>query len=777
MADQFSSKDDGAQRRAEVVRQALAHGIVPLRLHPLSKRPVEVGWQQAAVPTDAQAGGWASAGNIGFRTGRVSGGIIVLDLDPGADVEFIKTLPETVTVLTGRTDSATGLRGQHRYYRCTEDLGNQSGGLPAKVDVRGTGGFVVAPGSIHPETGEMYSWAPGLALGEVPIADLPPSVLASIKAAKSSPAVVSNPEAGSWMSKVPKSLRHSAAKLAVADAAPAVQGSGGDKATFKMACDLTLRCGLEREDALSFMQEYNQRSCSPPWDVTALEHKVDEALKLLCHAAPETIGSLLVDFAAEVVRSLGVIVSAEGNHVVLCRDDQRQNVLLCSQLKQLERRYEVALRILTPELPTVVVKAAAAMFVADPPMTPDTVQLMNPFDRSEMALRELPPDVLAEAATLLKQPDLLHRLVQMGATLGYDTRGREHAVEAVILGLMMRLAGRSSYVSIRGAYGVGKTDLLKLVVELQPKALVEKITSISPKALVRRGEFDLKYRIVQFGERVINDADSSGSSTAMVRQFVSDNEYTHDVVESNGSVPQTKRYRIEGPTSFAETTTSNAIFAEDDSRQIAVWIHATPTMTDQTATFVIEAAMGVRGSDADRDRTRLLGQAIFWQLRPRKVIIDPSIDRVAIKSLVDLSQSDGLRRLHQLIDLVRARAIVYQHQRESDSEGAVIASKDDFLAAQRMITALESSKRQVKLWREQSTLQIERVYEVFGLQDFGAEELARNFSVDSRTSNRWISVWMRTKIVECTTVSVGASPAKYRIAAAGLGQLGHGVAA
>jgi hypothetical protein len=58
----------------------------------------------------------------------------------------------------------------------------------------------------------------------------------------------------------------------------AVQGSGGHNATFRAACVLVGRFGLDAEQALLLLSEWN-RTCQPPWADWELRHKVIDALK------------------------------------------------------------------------------------------------------------------------------------------------------------------------------------------------------------------------------------------------------------------------------------------------------------------------------------------------------------------------------------------------------------------------------------------------------------------------------------------------------------------
>ena len=147
------------------------------------KRPVLKGWQSTPRESLEQALAWAAQGNVGLRTGRASG-IVVVDVDPGGDIEPLD-LPGTVTALSGRPDA------YHLYFRHDGPLGNSSQKLGPNIDVKADGGQVVFPGSVHPDTGAVYAWAEGYEPHNVEIAQLPASIvqlLASANRHKSPPA-------------------------------------------------------------------------------------------------------------------------------------------------------------------------------------------------------------------------------------------------------------------------------------------------------------------------------------------------------------------------------------------------------------------------------------------------------------------------------------------------------------------------------------------------------------------------------------------------------------
>jgi hypothetical protein len=113
---------------------------------------------------------WPDA-NIGIRTGRESG-LVVLDVDVrhGGDVS-LEALEATYDRLPPTLTALSGSGGKHLYFRHpggripnSAQLGGFSG-----LDVRGDGGYIVAPPSLH-QSGQHYAWqAPMQPLQPLPL--------------------------------------------------------------------------------------------------------------------------------------------------------------------------------------------------------------------------------------------------------------------------------------------------------------------------------------------------------------------------------------------------------------------------------------------------------------------------------------------------------------------------------------------------------------------------------------------------------------------------------
>jgi hypothetical protein len=118
---------------------------------------------------------WPEA-NIGILTGTESG-LLVLDVDGEAGKQSLQALhaahgalPKMVCALTGRRAEDGARKGCHYYFHLPEGahLRNSAGTLAKGLDIRGEGGYVVAPPSLHPQ-GLLYEWRnEGHSLAEPP---------------------------------------------------------------------------------------------------------------------------------------------------------------------------------------------------------------------------------------------------------------------------------------------------------------------------------------------------------------------------------------------------------------------------------------------------------------------------------------------------------------------------------------------------------------------------------------------------------------------------------
>jgi hypothetical protein len=166
--------------------------IFPLR--PRTKEPFgKLGLYNATCDTDQVIDWWQRwpEANIGLNCG--ASGILGLDLDAYKDAyqgASLLTADEHETVI-----NLTGSGGSHLLYAMPEGVKytNATGNLPAGIDVRGYGGYLVLPPSIHPN-GTPYRWEIGYGPHEVPLLPLPHSLRSILDDARAHQRVAGPPD-------------------------------------------------------------------------------------------------------------------------------------------------------------------------------------------------------------------------------------------------------------------------------------------------------------------------------------------------------------------------------------------------------------------------------------------------------------------------------------------------------------------------------------------------------------------------------------------------------
>jgi putative DNA primase/helicase len=141
--------------------------------------------------------------NIGIATGDASGVFVLdIDIDTGGD-ETLTTLEERFDRLPDTVAVWTGSGGMHFYFRMPGvEVKNSAGAVGPGIDVRGTGGYVVAPTSKH-IGGGTYTWNEALHPRDTPIADAPEWLIERI-APKASGAASTAP----IPTKIPEGMRN-----------------------------------------------------------------------------------------------------------------------------------------------------------------------------------------------------------------------------------------------------------------------------------------------------------------------------------------------------------------------------------------------------------------------------------------------------------------------------------------------------------------------------------------------------------------------------------------
>jgi putative DNA primase/helicase len=176
-----------------ILDAALDYARAGLCVFPLNgKKPLTAhGFKNATCAESTIREWWRKTprANVGLPTGAMNG-LIVIDVDgPGGDAALAALEANNANLPPTRKIQTRPGRHQLWFKQPPGFISQCSvGALGTNLDVRGDGGYVCAPPSIHPESNKPYT-----VVNDLPWADLPPWLLTLVKAQESASAVPNRP--------------------------------------------------------------------------------------------------------------------------------------------------------------------------------------------------------------------------------------------------------------------------------------------------------------------------------------------------------------------------------------------------------------------------------------------------------------------------------------------------------------------------------------------------------------------------------------------------------
>jgi hypothetical protein len=238
----------------------LSHGWSVLPVRPRDKRPL-IRWEplQEGRPSEADLADWFGRwpdANLGIVTGGISK-LIVLDIDPkhGGD-DTLERLERRFGRLPMTVESRTGGGGRHLYFKHPGYPVRNRAGIGQGIDLRGDGGYVVAPPSVHP-TGGRYEWLPGRSPEELAPAPPPRWLLTATGASKSRRSL------GDWRKLVGEGV-----------------AQGQRNSTIASLTGHLLWHGVDPGVALELLLAWNRSRCRPPLDDAEVAQVVQSITRL-----------------------------------------------------------------------------------------------------------------------------------------------------------------------------------------------------------------------------------------------------------------------------------------------------------------------------------------------------------------------------------------------------------------------------------------------------------------------------------------------------------------
>jgi hypothetical protein len=248
------------------------------------KHPTIKNWREVATTdTDLIMCWWRAwpLANIGILMGGLTR-TVTIDIDGEAGRESLAEferlhgkLPETLAQTTGRTEGGEHLLFTVPTHLEIDRIRNRAKLAPG-IDIRAEGGLIVGAPSVH-ESGAVYRWRNGT----VPVAEMPDALFKLATSAKARQKVAASGErpneADLERDGFGLSWRINAARAALLEAEPAIQGQNGSTACLRAACLLIRGYCLPSEQAFELLWRFYNPICVPAWSENELMHKIESA--------------------------------------------------------------------------------------------------------------------------------------------------------------------------------------------------------------------------------------------------------------------------------------------------------------------------------------------------------------------------------------------------------------------------------------------------------------------------------------------------------------------
>lgn len=237
------------------------------------------------------------------------------------------------------------------------------------------------------------------------------------------------------------------------------------------------------------------------------------------------------------------------------------------------------------------------------------------------------------------------------------------------------------HIILQGSSGSGKTHLLNTVAACIPEDRILSLTKLSSMSLYYLDSEEITDRLL-----VVQDLDGlNEESLYALRELQSAKSISNFRPyrdRKNGDI-KTEAKEVRGSFASLMATTHSEIYYDNFSRSVILGVSEDAAQTRAIVEYQNKKRAGIIDADAERDARELL-RDMHHLLKP-STVVNPYAHRLSIPV-------DGmmLRRLNeQFLSFTEMLTILHQYQRQKDTQGRLITTKEDLRhAAELFFTAI-----------------------------------------------------------------------------------------
>jgi hypothetical protein len=265
---------------------------------------------------------------------------------------------------------------------------------------------------------------------------------------------------------------------------------------------------------------------------------------------------------------------------------------------------------------------------------------------------------------LAQSPDILESFatdLRLGGVAGEKKAGK-----LLYLCLTTRFFEKPVSAAIKGPSSVGKNHLVENVLRFFPSSTYHEQTAMSEKALLFWDE-PLNHRFLVMYEA---HGISGDLANYFIRSLLSEGHLRYTLPQKTEDGIKNKTIEVEGPTGLITTTTALKLHPENETRYLTINLTDTSGQTRE-----VFRAIANREPDGKVDYERWLGLQIWLSNAEHKVGI-PYLR--ALAEMLPTNATRLRRDFTKIIELIKAHTILHQASRETDEEGLILATIEDY---------------------------------------------------------------------------------------------------
>ncbi len=380
-------------------------------------------------------------------------------------------------------------------------------------------------------------------------------------------------------------------------------------------------------------------------------------------------------------------------------------------------------------------------------------------EREEInTIHPLTPEERSSAEALLKTRDLFTRLNELIGKAGVV--GEEQTrLFLFVIASSYRMPG-TLHALVQGSSGSGKTHLIVKIAHLMPPEHVKFLTRVTESSFYNYGEHELKHHLF-----CMEDLDGLKEEAFLAfRELQSREQLTSSTSEKDEKGNIRARIRtVRGPIASLSATTKGEIYEDNMSRCFLVSVDERPEQTEQIIAYQNRRAAGGIDKDEEKQTINLLRNCIRI-LSPLEVI-NPYAGKIRLPE-----EAHKIRRLNDLYQsFVRQVTLLNQYQRKKDTQGRLVAEKEDLRQASEImfdsimlkVDELDGSLRQ---FYERLKTHIETKGKEYRNYAFGRKEIRDALRVSKSQQHRFFNDLSELEYLSPDgAVGAGRNGHKYKI--------------